>query len=374
MNGEKRFRELTIDKRAIDEESRTVELAFSSETPYERSFGIEILRHDQDSVDLSRLLNGAPLLVNHDPDKVVGIVESARVDEDRVGRAVVRFGKSAYAEEIWGDVRDQVRRLVSVGYTVEEMERAERNDEGLATFHVKNWVPVEISIVPLPADPSVGIGRSESSEEQEPVVEIKSDKEPKMNEDSTLTVEASPRIEVNESEVRKAEQKRSKELVALGAKYNCIDAAQKAIEDGKDAGQFSRWILENNLKTEEPTEVRQDDGDIGLNEKERESFSLVRAVNSYCNNGKFSDFENEVSEAAKKKYGRSNVDGLVIPTDVLNHSTRGLVDGTATAGGHTVATDLLGASFIDILRNASVIAQTGATQLDGLVGDVAIPR
>ena len=374
MNGEKRFRELTIDKRAIDEESRTVELAFSSETPYERSFGIEILRHDQDSVDLSRLLNGAPLLVNHDPDKVVGIVEQARVDEDRVGRAVVRFGKSAYAEEIWGDVRDQVRRLVSVGYTVEEMERAERNDEGLATFHVKNWVPVEISIVPLPADPSVGIGRSESSEEQEPVVEIKSDKEPKMNEDSTLTVEASPRIEVNESEVRKAEQKRSKELVALGAKYNCIDAAQKAIEDGKDAGQFSRWILENNLKTEEPTEVRQDDGDIGLNEKERESFSLVRAVNSYCNNGKFSDFENEVSEAAKKKYGRSNVDGLVIPTDVLNHSTRGLVDGTATAGGNTVATDLLGASFIDILRNASVIAQTGATQLDGLVGDVAIPR
>ena len=226
MNGEKRFRELTIDKRAIDEESRTVELAFSSETPYERSFGIEILRHDQDSVDLSRLLNGAPLLVNHDPDKVVGIVESARVDEDRVGRAVVLFGKSAYAEEIWGDVRDQVRRLVSVGCTVEEMERAERNDEGLATFHVKNWVPVEISIVPLPADPSVGIGRSESSEEQEPVVEIKSDKEPKMNEDSSLTVEASPRIEVNESEVRKAEQKRSKELVALGAKYNCIDAAQ----------------------------------------------------------------------------------------------------------------------------------------------------
>ena len=85
-------------------------------------------------------------------------------------------------------MRDQVRRLVSVGYTVEEMERAERNDEGLATFHVKNWVPVEISIVPLPADPSVGIGRSELSEEQEPVVEIKSDKEPKMNEDSTLTV------------------------------------------------------------------------------------------------------------------------------------------------------------------------------------------
>lgn len=375
-SGETQFRELTIDKKAINEDSRTVELAFSSETPYERSFGIEILKHDQDSVDLSRLLNGAPLLVNHDPDKVVGIVESARVDEDRIGRAVVRFGKSAYAEEIWGDVRDQVRRLVSVGYTVEEMERAERNDEGLATFHVKNWVPVEISIVPLPADPSVGIGRSESSEEQEPIIETKTSEEEQieMKEESTLTVDASPSIQVDESQIRKQEAKRSKDLIALGAKYNCIDAAQKAIEDGKDAGQFSRWILDNELQSEPATEVRNDDGDIGLNEDEKESYSLTRAINNFVNTGQFSGLEHEASEAAKKRYGR-NVDGLVIPTDVLNHSSkRALSAGTATAGGNSVSTDLLGSSFIDLLRKASVIQQTGATTLNSLQGDIAIPR
>ena len=195
-----------------------------------------------------------------------------------------------------------------------------------------------------------------------------------MNEDSTLTVEASPRIEVNESEIRKAEQKRSKELVALGAKYNCIDEAQRAIEDGKDAGQFSRWILDNNLKTEEPTEVRTDDGEIGLNENEKENYSLVRAIHTFCEKGRFDGLEYEASEAAKKRYGR-NSDGLVIPTDVLNHaSKRALNVGTATAGGNTVATDLLGASFIDLLRNASVLSQTGATYLNGLQGDVAIPR
>ena len=196
-----------------------------------------------------------------------------------------------------------------------------------------------------------------------------------MNEDSnTLTVEASPRIEVNESEIRKAEQKRSKELVALGAKYNCIDEAQRAIEDGKVAGQFSRWILENNLKTEEPTEVRSDDGEIGLNENEKESYSLVRAIHTFCEKGRFDGLEYEASEAAKKRYGR-NSDGLVIPTDVLNHaSKRALNVERQTAGGNTVATDLLGASFIDLLRNASVLSQTGATYLNGLQGDVAIPR
>ena len=376
MNGEKRFRELTIDKRAVDEESRTVELAFSSEEPYERSFGVEILDHDQQSADFSRLHSGAPLLVNHDPNDQIGVVESARIDDDRVGRAVVRFGKSQRAQEIFGDVQDGVRRLVSVGYYVKQVEKAERDGDELATYRVSSWQPLEISLVAVPADPTVGVGRSADSEESEPLVETKSEKEPiLMNEDSnTLTVEASPRIEVNESEIRKAEQKRSKELVALGAKYNCIDEAQRAIEDGKDAGQFSRWILDNNLKTEEPTEVRTDDGEIGLNENEKENYSLVRAIHTFCEKGRFDGLEYEASEAAKKRYGR-NSDGLVIPTDVLNHaSKRALNVGTATAGGNTVATDLLGASFIDLLRNASVLSQTGATYLNGLQGDVAIPR
>ena len=107
MNAEKRFRELKIDHRAIDEESRTVELAFSSEEPYERSFGIEVLDHGDGSADLSRLHSGAPLLVNHDPNDQIGVVENARIDDDKVGRATVRFGKSGRAQEIF------VRRLAT---------------------------------------------------------------------------------------------------------------------------------------------------------------------------------------------------------------------------------------------------------------------
>ena len=163
MNGEKRFRELTIDKRAVDEESRTVELAFSSEEPYERSFGVEILDHDQQSADFSRLHSGAPLLVNHDPNDQIGVVESARIDDDRVGRAVVWFGKSQRAQEIFGDVQDGVRRLVSVGYYVKQVEKAERDGDELATYRVSSWQPLEISLVAVPADPTVGVGRSADS-------------------------------------------------------------------------------------------------------------------------------------------------------------------------------------------------------------------
>ena len=374
MNGEKRFRELNIERKAVDEESRTVELAFSSEEPYERSFGLEILDHDQESADFSRLHSGAPLLVNHDPDDQIGVVESARIDDDRIGRAVVRFGKSQRAQEIFGDVAEGIRRLVSVGYYVKQVEKMKRGDDELVTYRVNSWQPLEISLVAVPADPTVGVGRSVEPEDSKTTETKTSNEEIIMNEESTLTVDASPSIQVDESAIRKQEAKRSKELVALGAKYDCIDEAQRAIESGKNAGQFSQWILDNNLKTEPATEVRNDDGDIGLNEEEKESYSLTRAINGFVNTGQFSGLEHEASEAAKKRYGR-NVDGLVIPTDVLNHaSKRALSAGTATAGGNSVSTDLLGASFIDLLRNASVIAQTGATYLNGLQGDVAIPR
>ena len=362
---------MTFDHRSLDEKERTVELAFSSEEPYERSFGIEILNHDEKSADLTRLRNGAPLLVNHDTNDQVGVVESARIDDDRVGRAVVRFGNSQRAQEIFGDVKDQIRRLVSVGYYVKQVDKAERNDDGLATFNVTEWQPLEVSLVAVPADPTVGVGRSDS-EIEPPKTETNSEirKDSKMENKTTPAVEETPRIEVNESEVRKAEAKRCSEIAALGSRYSCEDQANRAMADGESADQFGRWILENNLRSE-PTEAAQEDsGEIGLNEREVEEYSLTRAISTFCSKGRFEGLEAEASEAAKKRYGR-NSDGLVVPTDVLS---RALSVGTATAGGNTVATDLLSGSFIDLLRNASVIAQTGATYLNGLSGDVAIPR
>jgi HK97 family phage major capsid protein len=84
-------------------------------------------------------------------------------------------------------------------------------------------------------------------------------------------------------------------------------------------------------------------------------------------------FEYEVSEAAAKKAGKSSR-GIYIPNEVLRHSRRDLVVGTASAGGNLVATDLLGGSFIELLRNKLVLADAGMTVLSGLQGNVAIPK
>ena len=370
MKGEKRFREMTFDHRSLDEESRTVELAFSSEEPYERSFGIEVLNHDKGSADFSRLHNGAPLLVNHDTNDQVGVVETARIDDDRVGRAQVRFGNSQRAQEIFGDVKDGIRRLVSVGYYVKQVDKAERNDDGLATYNVTEWQPLEISLVAVPADPTVGVGRSDSEDEPQTETKSETQKDSIMNNEAPQAVAEQPRIEVNESEVRKAEAKRCAEIAALGSRYNCEEKANRAMADGESADQFGRWILENNLRSEPTEAAPQDNGEIGLSDNDVKAYSLTRAINGFCNTGRFEGLEAEASEAAKKRYGR-NVDGLIVPTDVLS---RDLNVTTAVDGGNSVATDLLSGSFIDLLRNASVIAQTGATYLNGLSGDVAIPR
>ena len=92
----------------IDPETRTVELSFSSETPVERSFGSEVLDHEPDSVDLQRINNAAPLLLEHDRSQQIGVVERAWIDEDeKKGRAIVRFSRSALADEIFNRAGDQ---------------------------------------------------------------------------------------------------------------------------------------------------------------------------------------------------------------------------------------------------------------------------
>ena len=66
-----------------NQEDRTVELAFSSEFPYERSWGVEILDHSDASVDLSRLRSGGAVLMDHNLTDHVGVVEDVRIDSDQ---------------------------------------------------------------------------------------------------------------------------------------------------------------------------------------------------------------------------------------------------------------------------------------------------
>lgn len=116
-------------------------------------------------------------------------------------------------------------------------------------------------------------------------------------------------------------------------------------------------------------------GEIGLTKIEAKNYSFKKAILAQLEPMAYREdaaFELECSQAAAQKYG-GNPRGLLVPNDVL-YLTRDLNATTATAGGNLVATDLLSGSFIDVLRNLSVVMGMGATTLSNLQGNVAIPR
>ena len=151
----------------VDEESRLVRLSFSSEEPVTRqSFfsdpWVEVLGHERSEVDMERLNNSAPLLYNHDRserENRIGVVERAWLENGR-GYAEVRLSKRAEVEGIWQDVRDGILRNVSVAYRINERKLEEEHKDKPDLYRVVSWTPMEISLVDIPADPTVGVGRS----------------------------------------------------------------------------------------------------------------------------------------------------------------------------------------------------------------------
>jgi len=342
-------------------EDRTYEFPFSSEFPVARYFGNEILSHDAKAADLSRLNDGAPLLFNHNPDRVIGVVERAYIDgKKRRGYARVRFSRNPFAQEVLSDVKDGVLRNVSFGYSIDKME-----ERGSGDFVATAWSPYEVSVVSVPADPGVGIGRAL---EAESAASAAPTPDPIPSMENTTTDLAVVRAEAAE-----AERSRIAGISALCDKHNMADLGRQLIESGRSIDEARAAVLDKLDIKQEP--VTMSAAEIGLTEKESRSFSFLRAINYLANPTDRSArdaaaFEIEASDAAAAKLGRQSR-GITIPQDVLR---RDLTVGAATAGGNLVATELDAGSFIDLLRNASALDQAGATVLTGLTGNVAIPR
>ena len=352
---ERVFRSAVFERQTIMEDQRRATLAFSSEMSVDRGWGVEILDHSPGSIDMEFIGSGrAPLLVDHEMADQVGVVEQISLGSDRVARAVVRFGRSARAEEIWQDVKDGIRSNVSVGYVINEMvSDGKQGDREI--FRATSWMPLEISIVSIPADTSVGVGRA--LEVAEPKIIVKETQ--KMSDDVSV----------------KAERERVSSILELASRHNQREFGESAIRDGASIEQFRGALLDK--VASKPLNV---DHEVGLSDKEVRSFSFVRAIKALSNPQdrraqEDAAFEFEVSEAAAKKEGRTSR-GLLIPVDVLygkRDLTTSTASGTAKAG-NLVATDLLAASFIDVLRNKMVLNTLGAQFLTGLNGNVAIPR
>ena len=360
-----KFRTIDLSKSSyIDEDKRTVKIGVSSEQPVMRSFGNEVLSHKSEDINMEFMTSGtAPLLLDHDMTKQVGVIEEFKLDESaKRTTAVVRFGKSTLAREVFNDVADGIRMNISVGYRVDKLERQDKDDE---TYYRASWTPMEISSVSVPADQSrlVGVGRSKDKQNLQTKVKIMENEKKEINLDEVRTQSA--------DEARKEFQKNSKEIIDLGVRHNKRDLANQAIKDGVSVEEFRGELLEtisNDVPLETPAE-------IGLTKEETKRFSVIRAINAMANPTdrkaqEAAAFEFECSQAAQREYGQT-AQGVMLPAEVLRNWSQRDLNASSDAG--LIGQDFRGGDFIDVLRNNSAVMPM-ATVLNGLSGDVKIPR
>lgn len=377
--------------------------------------GPEILLHTADAVDMTRA--PLPIIVTHRSNQInVGNVEDITI-ANGVMRGYARFGERDEAVQYRRDVHNGTIRSVSVGY--QRIKGYIRADGVLVTTR---WMPTHTALVAEPADVNAGFFRdaeqavsfdlealpvSQASKEHPqpsraadlPNAGSAGSTQEKTMTDEVITVPApaaqtvaTRNIEVGPDPLA-AERSRVKEISAIGKTHNMGDIAERAVETGISVDAFRAQVLER--LTAAGTLKPAESPEIGMSKKDVEQFSFCRAMLAAMdpqNAARVAPFEMEASRAAQDKRGDSRKEreaAVTIPVDVLSraltispdmlasaqrmYAQRDLVAGTATAGGNVVATDLLGASFIDLLRNAMILDSMGITWLRDLNGNIAIP-
>lgn len=378
----------------IDADARKVTLSFSSETPVERYYGNEILSHEKGHVRLGRINTKAPLLYNHDPADQIGVIESATIKDGR-GEAIVRLSRSARGEEMLNDIKDGIRSSVSVGYRIYDMAEEKRGKGEPSDFRVTQWEPLEISIVSIPADTSVGVGRNHEpayavrvqyqADNQEPAGaaggEGTGDNQLETNtRNMSDTPPPAKAPEINVGEIRQKEKERIREISAIGRQFKLEAEAEKAIAEEKTVDDFRKLALDSLSKSKgegwsgdapDPKAAARFNDPIGMSDKEVKRFSLVKAMRELAEGGQLTGLEAEVSRTVLDRFpSYANARGVNLPADIVI-GRRDLEAGLGSEGGYTVQENVGG--MIELLYNRSVVLQR-CTAATGLSGNVAFPK
>jgi len=368
MSDKVQHRSVVIDQ-AVDVEHRTVTASVASETPIQMwSDWKEVLSHAPGAMRMGQRQKSLPLLLGHDPDRVVGVIDAIRQEDGRT-YATMRFASDEEGEKAFTRVKDRILTNVSIGYRV--FKRSEDEEQKITT--ATDWEIFEVSLVAMPADASVGVYRSlNQATEKEPLMGDK-------NQTTAATAvqkETAPAVQVSENEVRAAERARIQEIETMCRQFSIDDNRRNdLINRGASVDEARAAIMDTlSAQRQAPAADSKRDFDIGMSEAERRSYSLVRALNAHMTgNWREAGLEREVSVELARRMGRDS-NGFFMPTDLPMMRDAGYNVGTPTQGGNLVKTDLLMGSFIDILRNKAAVMQLGATFLPGLVGKVEIPR
>ena len=334
-------------------------------------------------------------------------MEKAKIDRDKIGRAVVRFSKSARAEEIFQDVLDGIRTKISVGYMVHDVVLESRSDEEGSTYRVMSWEPLEISSVSIPADVSVGVGRSAppvgAGEKTQPESkasdaggEAKADeltngtrsitqKGTGNMDEKNKDQQGSQEPRISSEETRKQERERIAEIHGVASRFvgrveKIDELRDKAITAGTSVSEFKGEVL---MRISDKAPVEPPASEVGLSGKETEAYSITRAIAAMIpGSGVKAELEMEASREIAKNLKKSP-QGFYIPWEVQNKKARKapameqrtvMVAGTGSLGGNLVGTVHADGSFIDIYINKMLMLGLGVMRLPGLVGDVAIPK
>ncbi|MDX7507796.1 phage major capsid protein [Citrobacter sp. S39] len=368
---------LTQISNAINEQDRTVELSFASETPVTReingSLYNEILLCNSDNVDLSRLNDGAPVLVEHDSMRQVGIVENARVDMDKVCRATVRFSALGSASTIFGMIIEGIRPKISVGYNIRDYYFEGNN------LIVTRWEPYEISSVSTPADPGVGIGRSLNSNdeinlEDQPIMEEQKQEIELVQEEVQTEVEVEESVvveDIQEVEVQLEVEEVAERSLDINSIVDAVkESLNKDVED-KRVRELQSISDVLGINTDEAINngVSVEDFKRSLNKENQSIDKEIKMEN-----------KNIITEGLRSLKGESNelenfergTRGYSLDMNAMVRST---ADTTSTVTAAGLVKEQLADSYIRDLLARTVLGQLPVTVFGGLagLGNLSIP-
>lgn len=375
-----------------DEDGDEYDVSLSSETPVDRWFGREILDHSADAVDLSRAKQGLPLLANHDSARSlpIGRLQNVRTDGEKL-RAEMVFYPTAAGRDA-KTIVDAGHREMSIGYSIERFDVIEGKGDAPSTYRATRWTPLEGSLVSVPADASIGVGRS-ATKFPVHVVRSPSPEQGKPVERVTMSEQAAPNGQASRTEAAE---------IILRAQHHGVpvDQAAEWVREGLTLDQVNAKILD--IRSAAP--VKQPAAEqLDLSEKDARDYSYTRAILAASEGDRAKRcFEHEVSEALARTLPVTYRyrGGMLVPTSLrgtqfdktgarsaasremiekimgsIGAMTRtGTIDSVTTNALKEVVFTQYGGEVIPILRNMARVGQMGATFLTGLSSPIAFPR
>lgn len=377
---------------------RRFELTVSSEYPVGRWFGQEVLIHTAEAVDLSRFNDSAPVLLEHDRGQQIGVIEpgSAKLVGRKL-RLVMRFSRAnPQAALVAADVEDGIRRNVSVSYIPLRAKLVSEDGEDGDTWEVTRWQPLEVSVVSVPADPSVGFDRAAGQTLYPVEVEQSAAAIPNTSRASAR----GPRIDhletraMNETETpddpsrgerraAAAANQRVADITHIALRNGMADRLAGWLGSGKSADQIARELLDDQLATRAaPGGSRAPE----FRQKDLRRYSYARAIHLSAlareGKGRLDGLEAEVSQEIERalpaNYQRRG--GVLAPMDTRSEEERErsyMQRSTMTTFTPTQAPELVSnrpGELIELLRAKARVISLGATTLPGLTGPVPMPK